>query len=85
MRKYLIEDKKYYKANLHSHSKYSDGRLSLEENIKDYKAKGYNIYAVTDHCYTENFHERFTTDDFVVINGYENVIWEGDEFVEDDK
>ena len=85
MRKYLIEDKKYYKANLHSHSKYSDGCLSLEENIKDYKAKGYNIYAVTDHCYTENFHERFTSKDFVVINGYENVIWNSEKFVEDDK
>jgi hypothetical protein len=59
--------------------------LSLEENIKDYKAKGYNIYAVTDHCYTENFHERYTSKDFVVINGYENVIWNSEKFVEDDK
>lgn len=85
MRKYLIEDKKYYKANLHSHSVHTDGIFTVEQNINEYKKQGYQIYATTDHCYTENFHERFTTDDFVVINGYENIIWEGDEFVEDDK
>jgi hypothetical protein len=85
MKKYLIEEKKYYKTNLHSHSTHSDGRLTLEENIKAYKEKGYNIYAVTDHCYMENFHEKFTTKDFVVINGYENAIWKSEKFIEDDK
>ncbi len=85
MKKYLIEDKKYYKANLHSHSTHSDGKLTIEENIREYKAKGYSIYAITDHCYTENFHKKFTNKDFVVINGYENVIWDSEKFVEDDK
>ena len=85
MRKYLIEDKKYYKANLHSHSTCSDGKFSVEQNVNAYKGAGYSIYAVTDHCYTENFHERFSTDDFVVINGYENVIYDSKKFVADQR
>ena len=84
MRTYLIADKKYYKANLHSHSTHSDGKFTPAQCIEAYKKEGYDIYAVTDHCYTDNYHKLFTTEDFVVLNGYENVIWYGDKFIDDD-
>ena len=38
-----------YKANLHAHSTYSDGEMTLSEVVESYYAKGYDILAVTDH------------------------------------
>lgn len=38
-----------FKANLHSHTTYSDGVLTPEEAKKIYKEKGYQIVAFTDH------------------------------------
>ena len=46
----LSKDKKQYKANLHSHSNLSDGKLSPTEMKELYKANGYDILAITDHC-----------------------------------
>ncbi len=49
-RKYLFAEKgHWYKANLHSHSTVSDGVLTPEEAKAAYKAKGYQIYAYSDH------------------------------------
>lgn len=38
-----------YKASLHTHSTTSDGLFTPDEMISYYAAKGYNIYAFTDH------------------------------------
>ena len=38
-----------FKANLHSHSTLSDGKLSPAELKKIYKEHGYSVLAVTDH------------------------------------
>lgn len=38
-----------YKANLHTHSKVSDGQFTPEEVIALYKRKGYDAIALTDH------------------------------------
>lgn len=49
-RKYLFaEEGNWYKANLHSHCTDSDGVLTPEEVKEKYKAKGYQIYAYSDH------------------------------------
>lgn len=45
----LDKNKKFYKANLHSHSVYSDGHLTVEEMKEAYMKKGYSIIAFTDH------------------------------------
>ncbi|MBI5754374.1 DNA polymerase/3'-5' exonuclease PolX [Candidatus Peregrinibacteria bacterium] len=37
------------KADLHSHTKYSDGKNSIEEMAKAFMACGYEYFAVTDH------------------------------------
>ncbi len=38
-----------YKANLHCHSKKSDGRATVEQLKEEYKKRGYSVIAFTDH------------------------------------
>ena len=38
-----------YKANLHTHSKISDGDHPLHVIVEEYYAKGYDVLAITDH------------------------------------
>lgn len=40
-----------YKANLHTHSRISDGDHSTSTMVEAYYAKGYDILAMTDHSY----------------------------------
>lgn len=50
MKKYLLPEKgMFYKANMHTHTTVSDGRMSPEEIKKAYTEKGYSIVAYTDH------------------------------------
>lgn len=39
----------FYRGNLHTHSKLSDGVLEPEEVCRRYKAEGYDFIALTDH------------------------------------
>ena len=74
MRKYLIPDEgKFYKANLHSHSTFSDGKLTPAEMKEFYQKHGYSVIAFTDH---DIFlpHQELTDENFVAINGYEVAI-----------
>ncbi len=71
MREYLIsEEGKFYKANLHSHSSLSDGKLTPEEMKALYKELGYSVLALTDH---DLFIPRndLTDEDFLILNGFE--------------
>lgn len=50
--KILLDEKKpFYKANLHCHSTYSDGKMTVQEIKNAYVARGYSIVAFTDHEY----------------------------------
>ena len=40
---------RYFKANLHTHTTVSDGKLSPEEIKQQYKDRGYQILCLTDH------------------------------------
>lgn len=74
MRHYFIsENGEFYKANLHCHSNWSDGKLSPEELKKHYKENGYSILAITDH---EAIFDHGYLDDesFLTIPGYEREI-----------
>lgn len=71
MRKNLFtENGKFYKANLHCHSTWSDGYYTPEELKKLYKEKGYSVLAITDH---EGLFSHFELDDkeFTTIVGME--------------
>lgn len=77
MRKYLFgKSGKFYKANLHSHSTVSDGKMTPEEIKQTYKKKGYSVVAFTDHNVFID-HQNLTDEDFVVLNGVELDFYEG--------
>ena len=70
-RKYLItHEGNFYKANLHSHSTFSDGVLTPEQAKELYKSHGYSVYAYTDHVKLYD-HRELTDPDFLVLVGYE--------------
>lgn len=76
MRKILIDsEKKQYRANLHSHTTYSDGTLSPEQMKSMYKNEGYSVISFTDHGKFIRHHE-LSDPDFLVLNGYEADITE---------
>ncbi len=61
---------RWYKANLHCHTTLSDGEFSPEVRVEQYKAKGYDILALTDHSKT-NAAKELSSDDFLVLCGAE--------------
>ena len=66
----LDEKKRFYKANLHCHSVYSDGTRTVEELKADYMAQGYSIIAFTDHEHLiDNSH--LTDENFLAITACE--------------
>ncbi len=75
MRILLDEKQKFYKANLHAHSDYSDGRLSVEELKEAYKSRGYSIVAFTDHEHVID-NSRLNDEDFLTITSCEIAIKE---------
>ena len=71
MRKYLLPEKgNFYKANLHCHSTWSDGKHTPSELKELYKSRGYSVLAITDH---EGlfYHDELNDDEFVTIAGTE--------------
>ncbi|MCR5485822.1 MAG: PHP domain-containing protein [Clostridiales bacterium] len=71
MKQFLIpEEGKFYKANLHCHSTFSDGRWTVEKLKEEYKKRGYSVIAYSDHdkCFS---HDELTDDEFVAITSYE--------------
>lgn len=66
----LNNSKKYYKANMHTHSVHSDGKLTVEKIKKAYKDRGYSIVAFTDHdVMVDNSH--LNDKDFLTITSCE--------------
>lgn len=70
---FISRDDRQFKANLHSHTTLSDGNLTPEQSVEAYKAHGYQVLALTDHE-APYAHHRFTTDDFLMLTGYEAYI-----------
>ena len=71
MKKILLsENKKFFKANLHTHSTVSDGVLTPEELKEVYKSMGYSIVAYTDHDVLVP-HPELTDENFLALNGFE--------------
>ena len=71
MKKYLLPDEgKFYKANMHTHTTVSDGKLTPEEIKALYKSRGYSIVAYTDHQVMVP-HPELLDDEFLPINSYE--------------
>ena len=60
---------KFYKANLHSKSSLSDGRLSPEELKRLYKENGYSVLAITD-TEPRDF-GNLADEDFLMLSGFD--------------
>ena len=70
MKIFIDENKNFYKANMHSHSVYSDGKLTPEQIKKAYLEKGYSVVAFTDHEAVVN-NSHLTDDKFLALVGTE--------------
>ncbi len=67
-----------YKANLHCHSTFSDGHLTVEQLKQGYQQAGYSIIAFSDH---DHFypHNALTDANFLALNAFEADISENSE------
>ena len=66
--KYLLPYKNFYKANLHSRSTLSDGKLP-PERLKDiYKNEGYSVLALTDNSPVSE--KKLSDEEFLVLSGF---------------
>ena len=70
MKQYLLPDKNAYKANMHVHSNFSDGKMTPEEIKAHYLANGYSIVAFTDHEAITP-HGELRDESFLPITSYE--------------
>ena len=61
---------KWYKANLHTHTTTSDGKLSVTERVAQYRRAGYDILAITDHRATNDI-RKLSDKKMLVISGME--------------
>jgi len=66
----FLTDGNWYKANLHTHTKLSDGDSNLPDVVKKYRQLGYSVLAVTDH---ENSNDvsGYSDSNFLLLNGME--------------
>ena len=60
----------WYKANFHTHTNNSDGGLPPEAVVANYRRKGYDVLALTDHNFV-NVVDGLSTKDMLVISGVE--------------
>ena len=75
MKVYLNGEKNQYKANLHCHTVFSDGKLTPEEIKESYLKRGYSAVAFTDHEHIID-QSHLTDEGFVAITGCELAIKE---------
>ena len=67
---YLLPPGQQYKANLHTHSRVSDGFFTPAEVKQMYKDAGYSIVAMTDHNIVAD-HSALSDGDFLFLTGAE--------------
>lgn len=61
-------EEKWYSGDFHTHTFYSDGKLSPEENIEVAKKRGLSFFSPTDHNFNQT---RFPETDLLIIEGTE--------------
>ena len=79
MKRYLLPERTYYKANLHAHTTVSDGGLTPAELKERYKAHGYSILAYTDHELLVD-HSDLTDPEFLPITATEYAFVEKEDY-----
>ena len=59
------------KLDLHTHTSYSDGELTVKESVEKAKKLGLDGIAITDHDNIDSWKDIDEIDDFIVIKGVE--------------
>lgn len=75
MKKLLDNGKKFFKANLHCHSTFSDGSWSVEKIKEEYTKRGYSVVAFTDHEHIIS-HSDLSDESFLALVGAEIAVKE---------
>jgi hypothetical protein len=74
----FISEGEFFKGNLHCHSTFSDGSWTVQKLKDEYKAKGYNFVAFTDHNFYANWKE-LNEEGFMALQGFEaNLAMDGE-------
>lgn len=60
----------WYKAALHVHTNTSDGDVDVATRIKQYRNKGFDVVAITDHRKTNDL-SSFSSSEFLALSGIE--------------
>lgn len=60
----------WFKANFHTHTTTSDGEFSAPERVRQYREKGYQVLAITDHDWTNDV-SGLSDDEILVLSGME--------------
>lgn len=80
MKKYLLpKEGRFYKANLHCHSTWSDGNMTPQDIKDEYAAHGYSVVAFTDHDLMIP-HEELSDDKFLALTGFEIEAYVGEKY-----
>ena len=66
----FLQDGQWYKAALHVHTSTSDADVDVPTRLKQYRERGYDIVAITDHL-KMNKVDGLSDEKFVVISGME--------------
>jgi hypothetical protein len=66
----FTEKGNWYKANLHTHTTVSDGKVTAAERIEQYAKAGYHVLALTDHRATHDV-SALPTSKMLVVSGLE--------------
>lgn len=64
----MCREEKWYAGDFHTHTFYSDGKLSQEENIEVAKKRGLSFFSPTDHNFNQT---KFPDTDLLIIEGTE--------------
>ncbi len=64
------EKGKWYKAALHVHTTTSDGDVDVPTRIKQYRDKGFDVVAITDHRKTNDL-SGYSSANFLAVSGIE--------------
>lgn len=79
---FISKNMPQYRANLHSHSTVSDGKMTPAELKEIYKQNGYSILAITDHEVPRSYCH-MSEPNFLMLTGYEAFIRPNPNYVYD--
>ncbi|MHC4638090.1 MAG: CehA/McbA family metallohydrolase [Planctomycetota bacterium] len=66
----FLQEGNWYKSSLHVHTTTSDGDVNVSVRLEQYRSRGFDVVAITDHWKTNDI-DGLSNEKFLVINGME--------------